>query len=237
MTLTILAAVLAIAVLPLVLKRFWTVSRQVVYQGAATAIKHGFEDLGQKTKTRYLCFSVEGNSYLAEVTPDRYNQINTGDTATITVVKYPFCSAETETITLVGETANQPTVKGTGEALMFSALYFFAAMGVLIFGTGQQDAVPVQVVTYASAFLFALCGFSFNMLQTPKMNLKEVSGSMLGIPLGKGMVSLVVMLAIAAALTFFCFNAVSILTLFPGIHAAFALGSLTAILWKSRQTT
>ncbi len=239
MTLTIVLATLAIAGIPLVLVRLWRSTRKVVYQGKGIPNTLGLEDLGQRTKTRYCWFYTDdGAQHLAEISIDRHAQIKAkADPATITVVRYLFGRTEVETITWANETTAEPSVSGETGPFLLALAYFMGGLGAMALGMKLHDSSDGLVAMGASALLLALAGFALNLTTGPQPKLGELSGSMLGIPLGKGMVSLVVMFAISLAITIACFSSVSLFAFFPGIHAAFALGGVTAIGLKVRHST
>lgn len=237
MTITILLATLAAAVVPFVLNRLWKSSRKVVYQGAAVPMTAGLEDLGQRTNTRYCWLATDsGEQYLTEVSVDRHAKIRSlSSPVTITVVKYLFGRAEVEAVTWPNETAPESVVSPSASSLLVTLAYFACGLGAMALGFKFQEAPTALLYMGASAFLLTLAGFAINLMTGPKPKRSELSGRMLGIPIGKGLVSLVVMFAISLAITIACFSSVSLFAFFPGIHAAFALGGVTAIWLKSRQ--
>lgn len=238
MTLTIILAALAVAALPIMLARVWNSRRKVVYQGIANPITGGLEDLGQRTNTRYCWFEVaDGTRYLAEISIDRHAELRFApDPATITVVQYPLNRAEVESVLWHGETAIEPTEQGAGGALLFSGIYLLAGLGAMALGFHFNEVLTGNVAMIVSAVMLALSGFALTLMHGAKPKLSEISGRMLGIPIGKGLVSLLVILAVSLGLTVACFSSISFFAFFPGIHAAFALGSVIALWWKSRHS-
>lgn len=235
---TILMATLAIAVVPFVLNRLWKSTRRVVYQGSAVAITAGLEDLGKRTNTRYCWLSTDsGEQYLAEVSLERYAKIVANrEPANIQVVRYLFGRAEVESVTWGSETKAEAVESPSMAAMLVTLAYFFGGMGAMVYGLKFHETPDGLVYMGASAFLLALAGFAINQMTTKKTQINEISARMLGIPIGKGLVSLVVMFAVSLGLTIACFGSVSLFAFFPGIHAAFALGGVTAIWFKTRQT-
>lgn len=234
MTIAILLATLAVAVVPFVLNRLWKSSRRVVYQGSAVAITAGLEDLGKRTNTRYCWLMTDGGEqYLAEVSNERYAKIVANrEPANVQVVKYLFGRAEVESVTWGTETKPESVESPSMASMLVTLAYFFGGMGAMVLGIKSPEPL---LYMGASAFLLALAGFAINTMTTPKTQINQISGRMLGIPIGKGMVSLVVMFVVSLALTIACFGSASLFAFFPGIHAAFALGGVTAIWLKTRQ--
>lgn len=235
MTLALLAAVLAIALLPLLLARMHKSTRTVVYTGPAVPITMGLEDLGQRTKTRYCWFNVADEMHLAELTPEVYDKIRsqTGP-ANVTIVRY-LGKPQVESVQFQGD-QQRDKVATPGDAAMYLSLtYLMAAFGAILAAVQLPEVAAIAF--YASALFFALSGFSLTLLQPRKDKISDMSVRIAGIKLGSGLVPLLVMFAIAVALTFACFTWVGLFTLFPGIHAAFAVGSIGALLLKSRQAT
>jgi hypothetical protein len=240
MTLTILAAVLAIAVLPLMLVRAWRSTRRVVFQGPAIAITRGLEDLGKRTNTRYCWFQArdQNATFLAELTPESFEKIRLqAGPADITVVQYILGRPEVESVRWQGERQSEATATPGGEVLWVGLTYFFAALGMLVFATAHHGETYASAAFYSSALLLALTGFSINTMLNKKHKISEITARIAGIKLGTGMIPLLVMLSIALALTYVCFTWVGLFTFFPGIHAAFASGSICSILLNSRQST
>ena len=233
MMLSLLIAVLACATLPLILARLHNKIRKVVYSGPAMPITAGLEDLGRRTNTKYCWFMVGKEMYLAELSPSSYQKIRTNESANITVVRY-LGKPQVESIQFSGEPHAEAVVTLGSEAMFLAATYFLAALAAM-FAAMQVPAIA-PAAFYASAFFFALTGFSLTMLQPRKDELKDMSVRIAGLKLGSGVTPVVVTLILTLALTFACFTWISIFTLFPGIHAAFAVGSIGALLLKSRQT-
>lgn len=235
MTLTLLAVVLAIAVLPLILARLHKRTRTVVYTGPAQPITSGLEDLGQRTNTRYCWFKVGDELYLAELAPAVYDKIRLqSKPAHVTIVKY-LGKPQVETVQFSGEQQPDAVATPGGEAMVLGLTYFTAAFGS-VFAAVQLPEVAA-LAFYASALFFVLTGFTLTMLQHRKDKLSDMSVRIAGIKLGSGVIPVVVTFTIALALTLVCFTWISVFTLFPGIHAAFAVGSIGALLLKSRPTT
>ncbi|MDZ4833452.1 MAG: hypothetical protein SGJ27_06700 [Candidatus Melainabacteria bacterium] len=239
MTLTILLATLAFAGIPFALSRLWKSTRTVVYQGAAVPITAGLEDLGQSTNSRYCWFRTDsGEQHLAEISIEQHAKIISSEPATITVVRHLFGRAEVESVTWPYEATPEPAISADMAPMLVTLAYFFAGLGAMAFGFKFENAPGSLTAMCASAFLLALAGFALNLTSGPKQHKRsDISASMLGIPIGKGTVSLVVMFLISLAVTWLCFSSVSFFAFFPGIHAAFALGGVTAIWLKSRHST
>lgn len=230
----VLGALAAIVLLPL-LRQLWLSRRTVVYQGPAWPLTAGLEDLGQRTGTKYCYLNVnEQTSYLAEISPERFNTFKgSPHPVEITVVKYPFARPEVESILWSGETEAEPVVKTGGDALVISLIYLLAGIAYIAIAFNLRAVPAGQIAMYLSALLMASSGFSFNMMNVPKFKLSEASGRILGIPVGKGAVSLVVIILVALLLSYFSFSSIGFLAIFPGIHAAFAVGGCLALLLKS----
>jgi hypothetical protein len=201
------------------------------------AITAGLEDLGKRTNTRYCWLTTDsGEQYLAEVSVERYAKIVAKlEPANIQVVKYLFGRAEVESVTWGTETKPESLESPTMASMLVTLAYFFGGMGAMVLGLDHKTGPDALLYMAASAFLLALAGFSINLMTVKKTQINQISCRMLGIPIGKGLVSLVVMFAISLVLTIACFNSVSLFAFFPGIHAAFALGGVTAIALKARQ--
>ncbi len=235
MTATVILATLAAIVLPPVLRLLWQSRRQVVYQGPAFPVITGLEDLGVRTGTKYCWLNVnEQTSYLAEITPERYEKIKGSvKPVEITVVKYPLNRPEVESIAWSGETTHEPVVKTGGDVLLLSGLYLLAGIAAIVAAYNFKTAPAGQIAMYSAALLMTLSGFILNLMNVPKVKLSETSGKILGIPVGKGAVSLVVISVVAIVLMYFSFSSITLLAVFPGIHAAFALGGCVGMLVKS----
>jgi hypothetical protein len=238
MTLTVLLAAVAAVIVPIVLRRVWRSSKKVIYQGLANPITRGLEDLGQRTGTRYCHFEIQDKTrYVAEISIEDHARLKYDPApAVITVVKYPLMSPEVESITFAWETSKKPAISAAADGLYLSVFYLLAGLGALALSVGLEDALVARLVSYSSAALFILSGFTITCMQDIKPRGKDVAVRLLGfIPLGTGMASLLVALALALAGTVLTFHSVSILTFLLGINAAFAVGGIAAILWKMRQ--
>jgi hypothetical protein len=235
MTLALLVAVLATASLPLILVRLHRSTRTVVYTGAAQPITQGLEDLGQRTNTRYCWFKVNDELYLAELAPDVYAKIPLqSEPADVTIVKY-LGKPQVESVQFRGDQQRHPVATPGNQGMYVGLTYFMSALAA-IFAAVQLPEIA-SAAFYSAALFFALTGFSLTMLQAPNARISEMSVLVAGRKLGSGLIPLAVTFAIALALTFACFTWISVFTFFPGIHAAFAVGSFAALLLKSRQAT
>lgn len=233
---TILAAI-AIAVLPPLFRHLWKSQRKVVYQGTARPLTRGLEDLGQRTKTRYCWFELPNKQKLfAEIPIDRHGKVwDDPERATITVVKYPFSKPEIESIHWLGEDASEPAL-GNPPGIVSCVFYLFAGLLALIYAPEGMGTATSMVAFYASAVFLALSGYSIDVFGGKGLKASDVSITSFGKTLGSGATSLYVGLAISLALTAAIFSYPSILILFPGITAAFAVGQFARMLLKLRRS-
>ncbi len=90
----------------------------------------------------------------------------------------------------------------------------------------------VHLFSLSIGFSVVAVGFLANFFMNEKLTKNSVNGmiSFLSIPLGHGVVGLLLMTVAMLALGILCFWTSSLFTFFPGINCAFELGGI-AVLW------
>ncbi|HEY9787015.1 MAG TPA: hypothetical protein V6D17_16605 [Candidatus Obscuribacterales bacterium] len=236
MTLYVVAA-LAVLIVPAFAWGWWYRGKQVVYMGEARCLLFTRTVFERPRKYALAFVEVPGHgTLLAELSVERANSQEMVLPVSVTVTRRPFMKPEIESLAFEGA-APEPRDK-TYDGLALSAYYFIAGMlGVIWAGGFAQPGMELMqhFALYASALSLALSGFSINFLDKEKLgDISKAETRALGIPLGKGNAGLLVLGVLCLVGTVACFWTPSILILIPGLHCAFALGAVVAILLKTQ---
>lgn len=89
----------------------------------------------------------------------------------------------------------------------------------------------VHLFSLSIGFSIVVVGFLANFFMNEKLTKKSVNSmsSFLSIPLGRGVVGLLLLTVVMFALGFLCFWTGSVLSLFPGVNCAFEVGGIAAL--------
>lgn len=228
---------------PILVYRFYFSGKQVLYEGAATCRSYTKTVFEHHRRYALVFVDVPGHGeILTEISHARAMTLSAmTDPVTVRVVKQPFKRAEIESIVFgtFGTDLPEPpapSYNGLGLSVYFFAL---AALSLMWAPTHfEGGSVAQHIALFYSALCFAATGFSINVLamKDSKNDLQQAKAKLLFIPLGSGFVGLYLMWAVAVLLTLVCFWQISILILIPGIHAAFAAGSIPGVLWRNRSS-
>jgi hypothetical protein len=218
--------------------------KKTVYHGDATVLTMSLLSSDRQNSLDYDFLHVEipgQPSALAKVSRKRLATLDKTSLAvkvTISIAKYPFGKPFVDSIVWPGETSAEDGGDGEYRGLGLSGLYLMLGFGSMIAPLlllHTATALALHVWLYSAALLFGASSFSFGMLKpAAKLNRKDMSASVLNIPLGKGLFSAVLLFAICALGTAACFWSVGIWTMIPGINCAMALGGLAAVFIKLR---
>ncbi|MBZ0184919.1 MAG: hypothetical protein K8F91_01615 [Candidatus Obscuribacterales bacterium] len=238
MTLLLILALAALAVVPWAVQLLYLDTGKVVFQGVLTPDINKLDDIGLRTGTRYCWFIIPKlGRLLAEISAEKYELLNlSSPQATVTVVQYLFGQPKIESLLWQNETETQ-SADQSNKGLLLSAFYLLAGLVMLALsakGTAQGSDFG-QLASYWSAGSLVLSGFVLMLYDQRKFDLSKASTRILFLPLGTGRASLVLLLSICIVATIACFSSVNLLTLILGLNTAFATGSLAAILSKSEK--
>ncbi len=238
MTMILIVSAVALVVVPFLCRQWWVSTRKVIYHGTSSAFRSGLDDLSKRAAVDYCWVSVpDGELLLAEIPKERAQRLGRGIApVTISVVKHAFTKPYVESVKWEDSEAAE-TADWCADGLVLGLCYALTGLAAIGLAAQWIDTVDGQLALALSGFFLALGGFALNLLhQAGPVNLKGASARVLGIPLGKGLFGLLVLFVICLAIAGFTFSSISIFTLFPGIHAAFAVGSVCALLLRARKT-
>lgn len=223
---------------PILLYVFFFSGKQVLYEGAATCRSYTKTVFEQPRRYALVFVEVPGHGeILTEISHSRALSLSYGpDPVTVRVAKRPFKRAEIDSIVFGNETPEPaaPTYDGLGLSVYF---FFLAALSLLwVPSTLEAGSVAQHAALFYSALCFAASGFAINVLseKNSKIEVQQAKAQLLFIPLGSGYFGLYMMWGLAVVATLLCFWQFGILLLIPGIHAAFAAGSIPGVLWRNR---
>ncbi len=223
---------------PILVYRLYFTGKQVLYEGAATCRSYTKTVFEHHRLYALVFVDVPGHGeIMAEISHARAMTLSPmTDPVTVRVVKRTFKNAEIESIAFGADLPEPPAPSYDGMGL---SVYFFALAAVALLWVPSHYAVgslAQHVALFYSALCFAATGFTINVLakKDSKNDLQTAKAKLLFIPLGSGYVGFYVMWAVALAMTLVCFWQFSFFVLFPGLHAAFAAGSIPGVLWRNR---
>lgn len=225
-------------VAPALLYVFYFSGKKDLYWGPATCRSYTKSVFEHSRRYGLVFVDVPGHGeILAEISYARAQALSAyTDPVTVKVVKRPFKRAEIESIAFADAAPEPaaPSYEGLGLSLYFFAL---AAAALLWLPSHTASGALCQhIALYFSALCFAATGYSVNALaaRDNKNDLRQSKANFLFIPLGSGYAGLYAMWLLALAITVASFWTFGIFILLPGIHAAFALGSIPGVLWRNR---
>lgn len=215
--------------------------KQILYEGTASCHNYTKTVFTQNRQYALVFVAVPGHGeILTEISPARAQALSgVEEPVTVRVVKRPFKAAEIERIAFSDSPAEPAAPSYDGLGL---SLYFFALAAVVLLWVPAHlgdGSLAQHVALFYSALSFAAAGFFINVLslKDEKYELQQAKSSFLFIPLGSGYAGLYTMWILSTLLTAFCFWQISILILIPGLHAAFAAGSIPGVLWRNRSSS
>lgn len=226
-------------VAPILLYAFYFSGKQVLFEGAATCRSYTKTVFEHHRRYALVFVDVPGHGeFLAEISHARALQLSAmSDPVTVRVSKRPLKRAQIESIAF-GNDAPEPAAP-TYDGLGLSVYYFFLAALSLLWLPASYEAgsLAQHIALFYSALSFAGSGFMINVLseKNSRIELQQAKSQLLFIPLGSGFFGLYVMWALAVVVTLACFWQPSIFILIPGLHAAFAAGSIPGVLWRNRK--
>lgn len=224
----------ALAVLPWALKIAYDSTRQVVFTGELIPSNEQLSDIGLQSGARYCWFDVPGiGMLLAEIDPVKFELLNICQPAVqVTVTRHLLGKPRVESVAWPGEAPE--SADRTNGGLFLSVFYLLAGLAMLVIGHEWAGTVREIWANYWSAGALALSGYVLMIYDQRKFEItKDTRARILFLPLGKGRLSLIILLVLCLAGTLALFTWLNIFTLILGIHTAFATGSLSAILSRA----
>lgn len=225
-------------VAPILLYVFFFSDKQVLYEGAATCRSYTKTVFEHHRRYALVFVDVPGcGEILTEISHARALQLSAmTDPVSVRVTKRPFKRAEIDSIAF-GNDAPEPAAPSY-DGLGLSVYFFFLAALSLLWVPSQYEAgsIAQHIALFYSALCFAGSGFMINVLseKNSRLELQQAKAQLLFIPLGTGYFGLYAMWTLAVVATLVCFWQPSVFILIPGLHAAFAAGSIPGVLWRNR---
>lgn len=210
----------------------------VIYQGEATILHYGLLPKERSAVVDYDFLYVEAPglpSLLLEVSKSRLHKL-TGvrSQVEITITKRRYCRPQITAVHWPGEREPEK-VSGHYRGIGPACVYFLLGVATL-FMAETLHVLPgfdVHSQLWFGAAALALSGYVMGRYVNGVPTDPDAVGvNVLGVSLGTGLPAVLALTLICAVLTLWCFSARSFLVLFPGIHAALALGSLLALLQR-----
>jgi len=226
-------------VAPILLYAFYFSGRDVLYEGPATCRSYTKTMFEHHRRYALVFVDVPGHGeFLAEISHARALQLShMTDAVNVRVSKRPLKRAEIDSIAF-SDAAPEPAAPSY-DGLGLSVYFFLLALLTLLWVPSHYEAgsFAQHLSLFYSALCFAGAGFMINVLseKNSQTELQQAKTQLLFIPLGSGFSGLYVMWTLAVAVTLVCFWQPSIFILIPGLHAAFAAGSIPGVLWRNRK--
>ncbi|MBC8000011.1 MAG: hypothetical protein IAF58_18795 [Leptolyngbya sp.] len=234
MSLALIMLGLAVFALPIFFQIFYLSPRTVLYQGDAICRSMTKTIFEQRRRYALVFVNVPGHGeILTEISHARASSLGYVDVPVrVTLTQQAFKEPQIDEIVFADERVPEPPAPSY-DGLGLSLYYFVVAFGSLVLMPGlgyAHGSGAERVGLFFAAICFAAAGFFINALSKDKVgDVKTAKTSLLFIPLGSGYLGLGILWALAVAATIACFWQFSILLLFPGIHFAFAVGSIPGV--------